>query len=194
MEVIYKFFGRRRFLSNDYKTAVAYQGLTYENAESAFQAQKCVERAYEFVGLRPNEAIVLGNTVELRKDWDKVRDGVMYEIVRCKFVQNSKIRRMLVDTAGREIVWSNFCHENHFGDCSCEKCADIKGENLLGKILMMLRQEFIDGFLTTSPHSALDFSDNVDYRDDYYFNAFSKTAFVRNEPFAVNRADYPDEE
>ena len=87
-----------------------------------------------------------------------------------------------------------FCHENHFGDCSCEKCAEIKGENILGNILMILRQEFIDGFFTTSPHSSLVFSDNVDYRDDYYFNAFSKTAILKGETFAVNRADYQNDD
>ena len=32
-------------------------------------------------------------------------------------------------------------HDNEYGNCICPKCAEIEGENKLGKILMRVRTE-----------------------------------------------------
>ena len=41
---INNFNGEYRFLSNFYQCDFVFEGLTYHNAEAAFQAQKCVDR------------------------------------------------------------------------------------------------------------------------------------------------------
>lgn len=41
MEKIILFRGEHRFLSNFHQTPVCDEGLTYPNAEAAFQARKC---------------------------------------------------------------------------------------------------------------------------------------------------------
>lgn len=42
MNNISSFRGTHFFLSNFYEAPVTYNGLTYQNNEAAFQAQKCI--------------------------------------------------------------------------------------------------------------------------------------------------------
>ena len=65
----------------------------------------------------------------------------MYDIVKAKFSQNENLRQMLLDTNNEELIEGNWWHDNCWGDCSCERCKDIKGQNNLGKILMRVREE-----------------------------------------------------
>ncbi len=46
------------FLSNFYGTPVTYEGLTYQNNEAAFQAQKCLDTKDReaFTNMNPTEA------------------------------------------------------------------------------------------------------------------------------------------
>lgn len=39
----------------------------------------------------------------------------------------------------REIVEGNYWHDNYWGNCTCDKCKNIEGQNKLGKILMKIR-------------------------------------------------------
>ena len=85
---ISEFRGEYYFLSNFYSAPVTYNGMCFENNEAAFQAAKCPERMTEFCRLNPSEAKRLGRRVELRGDWEAVKDTVMYEICKAKFSQN----------------------------------------------------------------------------------------------------------
>ncbi len=38
-----------------------------------------------------------------------------------------------------EIVEYNHWHDNFWGDCLCDRCKHIDGENMLGKMLMAIR-------------------------------------------------------
>ena len=40
------------------------------------------------------------------------------------------------------VVHGNWWHDNYWGNCNCDRCKDIKGQNKLGKMLMDLREEF----------------------------------------------------
>ena len=124
------------FLSNFYETKVHYNGLTFDSSEAAFQAQKCPERAHEFVGLSAKESKKLGRKVQMRTDWNEVRIQVMTEIVRTKFEQNSDIRQKLLDTYPEELIEGNYWHDTFWGVC------EGIGENHLGQILMQIRREF----------------------------------------------------
>lgn len=88
------------FKSNMYpcKVKVELDGNIYEFkcAESAYQACKCPERFKEFIELDGYEAKKLGKKVQLRPDWEELKYGFMYVIVKAKFEQNRflKIRLM----------------------------------------------------------------------------------------------------
>lgn len=135
-KVIDRFDGQYRFLSNFYEAPLMFRGLVFENAEAAFHSQKCPRRAKEFQGLTASQAKRLGRQVEMRPDWDKVRDQVMYEVVFEKFSQNLEIRELLKATGEAELIEGNTWNDRYWGVCNGI------GQNRLGKILMRIRSEF----------------------------------------------------
>lgn len=94
------FDGEYRFLSNFSNDIVHFKGLLFLNSEAAFQAQKCVveEDKRQFCDLQPGRAKRLGRKVMLRKDWEQVKDDIMYEVVRAKFLQHPALAQQLLDT------------------------------------------------------------------------------------------------
>lgn len=134
--MISSFRGKYAFLSNFYSASVYYNGRWYRNNEAAFQAQKCPERAGEFVMLTAPEAKRFGRRVPLRPDWDEVKDQIMYDIVLNKFTYHSELLTMLRTTGDEELVEGNTWHDTYWGVC------DGVGQNRLGKILMEVRERF----------------------------------------------------
>lgn len=106
-ETITSFKGEHYFLSNFYSAPVVFEGVRYENNEAAFQAAKCPSRKHEFCTLNPSEAKRLGRQVELRPDWEEVKDSVMYQICKEKFMQNPDIKVKLIGTKDAELVEGN---------------------------------------------------------------------------------------
>lgn len=133
--IIDRFDGRYRFLSNYYNCFVIYHNIQYSNSEAAFHAQKDLSRSREFINLAPNAAKRLGRRVHLREDWDEVKDQIMYEIVYEKFLQHPKLAKKLLETKDRELIEGNDWGDQYWGVC------DGIGENKLGQILMKVRKE-----------------------------------------------------
>ena len=133
------FRGTYFFLSNFYEAPVEYGGLRYLNNEAAFQAQKCLteEEKQGFTQLPPNKAKRLGRQVVLRSDWEQVKVGIMEEIVRAKFTQNTDLRNQLLATRDAELVEGNNWNDTFWG----VHLSNGKGENHLGQILMKVRSE-----------------------------------------------------
>ena len=96
---------------------------------------KCPSMAAQFATLPPDQAKRLGRTVQLRGDWESVKEQIMYEICLAKFTQNKDLGRMLVDTGDAELIEGNTWNDKCWGVC------DGEGENKLGKILMRVREE-----------------------------------------------------
>lgn len=139
--VIDAFIGKYEFLSNFYECEVEYDGLTYGSSEAAYQAQKAKDPAMRacFTELSPDEAKRLGKMVELRDDWDDIKDKVMRSILMAKFEQHPDLADKLRDTDGCTLVEGNWWHDNFWGNCQCSECADIVGQNRLGRNLMLVR-------------------------------------------------------
>lgn len=139
ISTIGSFRGKYYFLSNFFPAEVTYNGLTYQNNEAAFQAQKTYskEERIEFTTLEPRDAKRRGRRVRLRKDWEQVKDSIMEEIVRAKFSQNEELKEQLLATGDAQLVEGNRWNDRYWG-------VDIRsgvGENHLGKILMKVRSE-----------------------------------------------------
>lgn len=139
------FSGELEFLSNFYECSIRYEGLTYDSVEAAFQAAKCADPAQreEFVGLMASEAKKKGQKVSLRSDWEDVKVGIMDQLVRLKFDVHADLRGMLLAVDPEQLVETNNWHDNFFGNCVCPKHKDVKGKNILGKILTDIRSEWI---------------------------------------------------
>ena len=132
------------FLSNFYPCSINYKGVTYQNAEAAFQSMKTcdlLQRA-SFSFYTPSQAKIEGRNCELRKDWELVKDEIMYDVVFNKFLQNADLRKKLLDTYPEELIEGNNWHDNYWGDCKCVACLNNKGDNKLGIILMDVRDFF----------------------------------------------------
>lgn len=133
-----------RFLSNFYQCSFEFEGLVYPNAESAFQAQKCStddERIKYTLQKNPVRAKQMGKKEPgVPRNWDEISPDIMREILIAKF-SLSHLVEMLKSTGDAYIEESNHWHDNHWGNCTCEKCQMHDGQNLLGKILMEIREE-----------------------------------------------------
>jgi len=125
------------FLSNFYESSIELDAVVYRNAEAAYQAMKSNDSLVrvKFINLNGASAKALGKRIELRKDWNDIKLDMMYKIVKNKFMQNSTITKLLIDTNDKVII-----EGNNWGDIYWGICNGI-GENNLGKILMKVREE-----------------------------------------------------
>ncbi|MCY4585569.1 MAG: NADAR family protein [Bryobacterales bacterium] len=134
---IERFAGENRFLSNFFLKPLTWNGERWPSAEHAYQAAKC-SRPEQFRMFRnaptPGAAKRLGRKVEMRGDWDRVKEKVMLSVVRAKFA-DPYLRRRLLATGEAELVEGNEWGDRFWGVCRGA------GENRLGKILMRVRTE-----------------------------------------------------
>ena len=142
--MIDSFVGEYSFLSNFYKVNFEFDGRLFHNSEAAFQAAKTFSGSERdlIAEMTPNEAKKMGRSVTLRRDWEEIKDLVMFNVCFAKFSQNPSLMRRLLDTGTEELIEGNTWHDNYWGDCKCPKCADKEGRNQLGKTLMQLREYF----------------------------------------------------
>lgn len=144
--MIRSFTGKYEMLSNFARIPVEYEGITYPTSEHAFQAAKVVgdDAARQNIASLPGprDAKKAGKKVALRPDWEQAKYDVMVEILRDKFsLRNPQAREILLSTGDEQLVEGNTWHDNCWGDCSCPKCKDKPGRNLLGTALMQVRDE-----------------------------------------------------
>lgn len=135
MNDITEFRGNNYYLSNFYERDVTCFGLTFKNNEAAFHAMKCPERASEFCDLDPSAAKKLGRHVQLRPDWEQIKEDIMYEVCRAKFTQHEDLKARLLSTGSAQLIEGNDWNDREWGVCNSE------GKNKLGKILMRIREE-----------------------------------------------------
>lgn len=133
--MINNFRGKYYFLSNFYEAPVTWNGLTYLNNEAAFQSAKTFSDRECFTNLDPSSAKKLGRRVQLRDDWEDVKNDIMYEICKAKFSQNIELKKKLLATGDKHLEEGNTWGDKIWGT------VNGIGENRLGKILMKIREE-----------------------------------------------------
>jgi len=114
----------------------------WKTSEHYFQAQKFFGTDHE-EELRnassPMAVAEMGRDRKrpLREDWEKVKDDVMRKAVMRKFETHKDIREILLSTGDEEII------ENTKGDYYWGCGSDGSGKNMLGKILMEVREKLL---------------------------------------------------
>lgn len=138
MENAVKMFrGQYAFLSNMHPASFLWDGRMYLNAEAAFQSAKCLapfERD-QFSHMDGKTAKREGKKVLLRPDWERVKLGLMKEIVTAKFAQNEDMLQQLIATGSMTLTEGNMWNDTFWG----VSLKTGKGENHLGRILMEVR-------------------------------------------------------
>jgi ribA/ribD-fused uncharacterized protein len=147
---IESFSGPYRTLSNFAPYPTTFDGIEYPTAEHAYVAAKTIDRVIRdrvrsLPG--PGGAKHFGRSIELRSDWLDVREAVMLDILRSKFGANPEAAQFLLSTGSVELVEGNRWHDNYWGRCDCKPCRrqGIGGLNTLGRLLMQVRRELVDG-------------------------------------------------
>lgn len=117
---------------------VVWEDIEFPTSEHAFQADKTLnmeERRAIAALSTPGKAKRAGKRVKLRPDWDKIRVDRMLAIVEAKFKQNPELMERLIATGDAELIEGNTWNDTFWGVCRG------KGRNILGKILMIVRDE-----------------------------------------------------
>ena len=126
--------------SNFANYPIRIKGKTWRTTEHYFQAQKFAGTKYETQIRKikkPMEAAIAGRDKRkpLRRDWESVKDSIMYEALRAKFTQHTTLRELLINTGNAKII-EHTTNDSYWGDGG-----NGKGKNKLGKLLMRLREE-----------------------------------------------------
>lgn len=145
MGEITSFRGNYAFLSNFWECDVEYDGYTFRNSEAAYQADKTesVEEKFRFATMKPSIAKKAGRTVKMRDGFEEEKNKIMQRVVVCKFMQNPSLMSKLLATGNARLVEGNTWHDNYWGVCTCGRKSCSGGKNVLGKILMQVRDTYI---------------------------------------------------
>lgn len=134
------FFNDHRPLSNFHVEPFICFNLVWQTSENAYQFAKLAPEAVteddkrHFTSCTPGKAKDDGQTLKLRPDWDAVKESLMRDILTAKFVQCPVARRVLVSTGKGHLEEVNWWGDRTWGTY------EGVGKNLLGKILMDIRE------------------------------------------------------
>jgi ribA/ribD-fused uncharacterized protein len=132
------FRGQYRFLSNFYPCSISYEGVIYPTVEHAYQAAKSTsmrDKLYIAALVTPGIAKRVGRTLDIRPDWDSIKEDVMKELLIRKFGEmNPFLGSKLLDTRPSILVETNTWGDTYWGVCAG------KGDNRLGHLLMDIRE------------------------------------------------------
>ena len=141
--MITSFSGKYAFLSNFYPAPIKDfdYDITYPTVEHFFQATKTLNKPWrDLIAAAPTagQAKRLGRQVPLRSDWEDIKVDIMCMGVRQKF-SDPELCKMLLETGNETLIEGNTWHDKFWGACQCPICSG--GANMLGKILMRVREE-----------------------------------------------------
>ncbi len=139
--IIDSFRGDFSFLSNFSNHGfVDENGRRWKTSEHYFQAAKTNDPKEKLLiqnAKTPAEAKKLARKVKLVKEWDHIKVDVMRRALKLKFDQNEDIRKKLIGTYDSLLVEGNNWGDTFWG------AVNGKGLNVLGKLLMELRDFYI---------------------------------------------------
>lgn len=144
----------RGVLSNFEKCYIKYKGHLFATTEQAFMWEKAVffndrESANKIIKEEnPAKAKKLGREVKNFDDslWSKVCYDFMYKVNYEKYSQNTRLKNILLNTGDKVLVETNFRDTRWAIGLPAEDDRVLdesqwQGENLLGKVLMQVRDE-----------------------------------------------------
>jgi ribA/ribD-fused uncharacterized protein len=130
---------------------MTYGDVWYSSAEHAYQAQKFDPyRDAEIIKLIINaptgpdaSRIARSYSARMDPDWEVKKVAVIYAVMMQKFLQHPDLKQFLMDT-DPETLYEE-ANAKEFMSPFWGTDTDEGGDNVIGNILMQLRQEFING-------------------------------------------------
>jgi ribA/ribD-fused uncharacterized protein len=126
--------------SNFYRSPIVVESMVWPTVEHYFQASKFADfRVQDKIReiQSPLDAAKEGRNRDnrLRDDWETVKDIKMHKALTAKFMQHPTLKTQLLNTGNAEII------EHTSNDSYWADGGDGKGKNMLGKLLMAVRDE-----------------------------------------------------
>lgn len=133
-------------LTNYFLCDIVIDNIKFSSGEAAYHYQKFKDKDIKklILKLSPDEAKHVSRKLSrfIRDDWESVKYDSMKKVVMEKFKQNKDCLEELLNTGSMELIEDTTgWHDNTWGECSCDDCKNLKHQNLLGKILMEVREE-----------------------------------------------------
>jgi ribA/ribD-fused uncharacterized protein len=115
-------------------------GQRWPTSEHYFQAQKFDDTRHQEAIRNEKSPIIAARMGRdrkktLRPDWESVKVEMMKKALRAKFTQHKEIRSILLSTGDATII-EHTENDRYWGDGG-----DGNGQNMLGKLLMEIRDE-----------------------------------------------------
>jgi ribA/ribD-fused uncharacterized protein len=132
--------------SNLYKSPVDFEGHKYPTAEHAYQAGKALKlevREWILAAPSPSLAAMAAHglyTWDIVPNWNAIKFDRMRRVLFAKFTQHPHLRTLLVQTNDKRLVEAgsvNNAVNRLWGE------VNGVGQNMLGQMLMELREAFI---------------------------------------------------
>jgi ribA/ribD-fused uncharacterized protein len=125
-------------LSNFAPYPIKLRGKLWPTSEHFFQAQKFENRADQEEIRKVSSPMIAARMGrdrkrKLRRDWERVKVGIMREAVEAKFRQHAELGELLLATGDAKLV-EHTDNDDYWGDGG-----DGSGRNELGRILMAVR-------------------------------------------------------
>jgi len=124
-----------RFLSNMAYSPFEYIGVRYLSSEAMYQSMKLKDPYLRkvFEDISGKDAKKLAKYINKRDDWDDVQVYTMVLALTCKFLKTDLYKKL--QSVQGYIEETNTWNDQFWGVCGG------KGENVLGQILMLLRDD-----------------------------------------------------
>ncbi len=124
--------------------SITLKKKAWPTSEHYFQAQK-FKRKKDQEEIRKAKSPMLAARIgrdrkrKLRRDWESAKVGVMREALIAKFTQHDELQALLLSTSDAKLV-EHTENDDYWGDGG-----DVKGRNMLGRLLMDVRGTLTNG-------------------------------------------------
>jgi ribA/ribD-fused uncharacterized protein len=138
-------------LSNLYRREIEFEGRIYPTSEHAYQAGKAIKPAVrEWIQAAPSPSLAAMAahglyTWDVVPDWATIKFDRMRAVLRAKFTQHPDLAEVLISTGAKRLVEAgtvNNAVNRLWGE------VNGKGENMLGVMLMEVRDQLASGALS----------------------------------------------
>lgn len=139
--MFYRSSGDYGYLSNLFRRKVKFENRVFRSSEDAYQFGKPLEgmtAEWLISAPKPHLCAMAAHGLmafDIRPDWQAIKVDRMKDILRAKFSQHDDLKQKLIDT-GDAILIEDSKTDNFWG---CGR--NMRGKNMLGNLLMQVREE-----------------------------------------------------
>jgi ribA/ribD-fused uncharacterized protein len=83
----------------------------------------------------PKESRDYSRKIRVKKDWESIKKKVMYDVLKDKFTRHEDLKKKLLETGSKYLEETNYWNDTYYGVYMG------KGKNVLGHLLMQIREE-----------------------------------------------------